>query len=102
MIIVLYISYALPHCTTEMVREKFDAMFMNCVFRIAEELKDDTKFPGKKFKRFWINVDGYRHDPMLNYVLDSIRNEGTAKVYYERTQGVDRYWKVKTVPVWPF
>ena len=85
-----------------MIREKFDEMFMNCVFRIAEEVMDDTKTPGKKFKRFWIHVDSYRHDPMMTYILETIEKEGAAKVYYEKTQGVDRYWKVKKVESAPF
>ena len=100
---IFYISYALPHCTTEMVRAKFDSMFVDeCVCKIAEEVKDDTKNIGKKFKRFWILVDCYKHDPMMNYMLESIERDGSAKVYYEKTHGVDRYWKVKRVTEWPF
>ena len=96
--IILYINYALPHCTTEMIRAKFDTMFVNeGVTQITEEIKNDTKIPGKKFKRFWVCIDCYVHDPTMTYILESIEKEGFAKVYYEKTQGVDRYWKVKRV-----
>ena len=96
--IILYINYALPHCTTDMIRAKFDSMFaMPGVTHIAEQLKNDTKIPGKQFKRFWIYVDCYVHDPTMSYLLESIEKEGFAKVFYEKTQGLDRYWKVKRV-----
>ena len=99
MYIVLYISYALPHCTTEMVSTKFDSMFVDpCVTYVGEELLDDTRNVGKKFKRFWICVECRRHDPMMKWIMETIEKEGTAKVYYEKTKGVDRFWKVKIVP----
>ena len=81
-----------------MIRAKFDSMFvMPGVTHIAEQVMDDTKIPGKKFKRFWIYVDCYVHDPMMTYLLESIEKDCFAKVYYEKTQGMDRYWKVKRV-----
>ena len=100
--IILYISYALPHCTTEMIRTKFDDLFMNCVLTIAEEVKEDTKNVGKKFKRFWVNIDNNRYDHNMRFILETIVKEGSAKVYYEKTHGVDRFWKVKQVSEWPF
>ena len=101
-VVILYINYALPHCTTSMVQEKFDSMFMNSVFKIVEQQMDDAYKPGKRFKRFWIHVDSYRHDQMMNYLLETIEKEAFAKVYYEKTHGVDRYWKVQKVNECPF
>ena len=97
MVVTLYISYALPHCTTEMVRAKFDDMFQNIVIEITEEIKDDNSRAGKKFKRFWIKCDEtlHRFTPTLDYVCETIFKTGYAQVYYEKTKGVDRYWKVK-------
>jgi hypothetical protein len=86
-----------------MIRAKFESMLMDGVFKIAEQVMDDTKNVGKKFKRFWIFVRSYhRHDPMLLFLLETIEKEGAAKVYYEKTHGVDRYWKVKLVWDVPF
>ena len=100
MFLVFYISYALPHCTTEMVRAKFDSMFIDPIVTIVgEELLDDTRNVGKKFKRFWICVESCRpHDPTMKWIMETIEKEGTANVYYEKKKGVDRFWKVKTVP----
>jgi hypothetical protein len=39
---------------------------------------------------------------MMNYLLETIEKETFAKVYYEKTHGVDRYWKVKKVNECPF
>jgi hypothetical protein len=95
--ICFYISYALPHCTTEMVRAKFDDMFRNIVMEITEEVKDDNTRTGKKFKRFWIKCDEtlHRFNPMVDHLQETIEKLGYAHVYYEKTKGVDRYWKVK-------
>jgi len=100
MVVVFYISYALPHCTTEMVRAKFDTMFQNIVVTITEEIKDDNERAGKKFKRFWIKCDETlnRFTPSLDYVLEMIQKLGYAQIYYEKSNGVDRYWKVKLAP----
>ena len=99
MFFVFYISYALPHCTTETVRAKFDSMFIDPIVTIVgEELLDDTRNVGKKFKRFWICVETCRPDPTVKWLMETIEKEGAAKVYYEKTKGVDRYWKVKTTP----
>ena len=97
MVVSFYISYALPHCTTEMVRATFDEMFHNIVVEITEETKDDNMHAGKKFKRFWIKCDErlHRFAPTLDCVCETIQQRGYAQVYYEKTKGVDRYWKVK-------
>jgi hypothetical protein len=99
--VIFYISYALPHCTTEMVRAKFDDMFQNIVVLITEEVKNDNMREGKKFKRFWINCDEslQRFTPALDHVLEIIKTTGYAKLYYEKSNGVDRYWKVKLPPL---
>ena len=95
--ISFYISYALPHCTTEMVFKTFDTMYHNTVVEVTEEVKDDTVRTGKKFKRFWVKCDErlQRFTPMLDHVQETIHTLGYAHVYYEKTKGVDRYWKVK-------
>ena len=65
------------------------------VTHIVEDTLDDKKNPGKKFKKIWIYIECYRHDPMMTYFFDTVEKEGTVKVYYEKTQGIERYWKVK-------
>jgi len=99
MMVILYIGYALPHCTTESVRAKFDSMFSDCVSTITEKVYDDPKNSGKKFKRFWVTIDAYRHDPTMNYVLDVIGKDGVVRVYYETTKGIPRFWKVKATVI---
>ena len=104
MVVSFYISYALPHCTTEMVRDKFNEIFQNSVVDITVEIKDDNTRAGKKFKRFWIKCDESLnrvtspHPSLmltLDYMREMIEKTGYAQVYYEKSNGVDRYWKVK-------
>ena len=102
MLVVLYIGYALPHCTTAIVRDKFDSMFSNCVSSVIEKTLDDHV--GRKYKRFWVTVDSCKHDPTMTYVLDAVDKNGFVKVYYETTldhtqKPVPRYWKVKATLV---
>ena len=99
MLVVLYIGYAFPHCTTDMVRAKFDSMFSNCVSSVVERHCESRT--GQRYKRFWITVESQQHDPTMIYVLDAADKTGFAKVYYETTPDrhtknpVPRYWKVK-------
>jgi hypothetical protein len=67
------------------------------VMQIVEQTLPDRNCPGKKFKRFFIHIDCYVHDPMIKYLFETVEKEGSAKVYYEKTKGVDRYWKVKII-----
>jgi len=32
---------------------------------------------------------------MMTYFFETVEKEGSAKVFYEKTQGIERYWKVK-------
>ena len=100
----LFISYALPHCTTEMVKEVFDTVFDNSVVKIAETSKTDRD-TGKPFKMFWITLDCGRSCRTLDVFLAEIKKHEKASIIYETTKGKDRYWnvrinkdKVKTVP----
>jgi len=97
MVVSFYISYALPHCTAELVAKTFDDMFHNTVVEVTEEVKNDNVRVGKKFKRFWVKCDErmQRFTPMLDDVQETIQRLGYAQIYYEKTKGVDRYWKVK-------
>jgi len=102
----LFISYALPHCTTEMVKEVFDTVFQNCVVKIAEISKTDRN-TGKPFKMFWVTLDCGRSNWTLGKFIAEIEKHGNASLIYETTKGQDRWWnvrinkekeKVKTVP----
>jgi hypothetical protein len=100
----LFISYALPHCTTEMVKEVFDTVFQNCVVKIVETTKTDRN-TGKPFKMFWVTLDCGRSNWTLGKFIAEIEKHGNASLIYETTKGQDRWWnvrinkeKVKTVP----
>ena len=90
----LFISYALPHCTTEMVREVFDTVFQNGVLKVAETTKTDSK-TGKPFKLFWITLDCGRSCHTLDKFLAEIEKHGNASIIYETSRGQDRWWNVR-------
>ena len=91
MSITLFISYALPHCTTEMVKDVFDELYENTVMKVAEKEMKDRK-TGKPFKLFWITLDESR--PEVFYQLRQAERHGAARITYESTNGKDRWWNV--------
>ena len=95
----LFISYALPHCTTEMVKDIFDELFDNQVTKIAENTRKD-RTTGRDFKLFWITLDSSKPGRLGNFIRDM--GEDGKRIAYDETHGKVRYWivrlnKVKTV-----
>ena len=92
MSITLFISYALPHCTVEMVKDVFDELCEKTVLKVAEKEMKDRK-TGKPFKLFWITLDESR--PELFYqIRQAEHRHGAARITYESTNGKDRWWNV--------
>ena len=88
----LFIGYALPHCTTEMVKDVFDQLFDNQVTKIAENTRED-RVTGKQFKMFWITLEA-RQGRLAMFVKD-LEIHGATRITYESSKGKDRYWKVQ-------
>lgn len=89
----LFISYALNHVTTEMVRDVFDTIFDNEVTQI-EELERKDRDTGKSFKLFWITLNPSRHARVWKFV-DEIEKFGSARIIYETHKGKDYYWQIR-------
>ena len=89
----LFISYALPHCTTAMVKDVFDTVFDNEVTQI-EELERKDRDTGKPFKLFWITLNPARHSRVWRFV-DEIEQFKSARIIYETKRGTDYYWQVR-------
>ena len=89
----LFISYALKHVTTAMVKDVFDTVFDNEVTQI-EELERKDRDTGKPFKLFWITLNPDRHSPVWRFV-DEIEKFGRASIIYESHKGKDFYWNVR-------
>ncbi len=93
-----FISYALPDCHTEQVREVFDNLLQDQVVEIVERTLDDKyKYKPGTFKQFFVTIDAcMRFCPGLTLLEDAIETQGFARVVYRKTnKGVDRYWKVR-------
>jgi len=88
----LFIAYALPHCTTEMVKDVFDTVFNNEVTQVEELTKTDRD-TGKPFKLFWITLEPARHSPVWHFVSE-IEKWGKSRIIYDST-GRDFYWQVR-------
>jgi hypothetical protein len=89
----LFISYALNHVTTAIVKDVFDSVFNNEVTEIVELAKKDRD-TGKPFKLFWITLEPQRHSPVWRFV-DEIEKFGKASIIYETHRGKDFYWQVR-------
>ena len=89
----LFISYALGHVTTAMVKETFDMVFDNEVTQIEELTKQDRE-SGKPFKLFWITLEPARHSRVWRFV-DEIEQFGSARITYESKRGKAFYWQVR-------
>jgi len=89
----LFISYALPHCTTAMVKDVFDTVFDNEVEQI-EELEKKDRDTGKPFKLFWITLNPARHSRVWRFV-DEIEQFKVARITYESKRGNDYFWQVR-------
>jgi len=89
----LFISYALGHVTTAMVKDTFDMVFDNEVTQIEELTKQDRE-SGKPFKLFWITLEPARHSRVWRFV-DEIEQFGSARINYESKRGKDFYWQVR-------
>jgi hypothetical protein len=89
----LFISYALPHCTTEMVKDVFDTVFNNEVTQIEELTKTDRD-TGKPFKLFWITLEPARHSPVWHFVGE-IEKWGKLRIIYESSKHRDFYLQVR-------
>jgi hypothetical protein len=89
----LFISYALPHCTTAMVKDVFDTVFDNEVTQIEELTKQDRD-TGKPFKLFWITLNPARHSRVWRFV-EEIEQFNSARIIYESKRGNDYYWQVR-------
>jgi len=89
----LFISYALPHCTTAMVKDVFDTVFDNEVEQI-EELEKKDRDTGKPFKLFWITLEPARHSRVWRFV-DEIEQFKFARIIYESKRGTDYFWQVR-------
>ena len=89
----LFISYALPHCTTAMVKDVFDTVFDNEVEQI-EELEKKDRDTGKPFKLFWITLNPARHSRVWRFV-DEIEQFKFARIIYESKRGNDYFWQVR-------
>lgn len=93
MSVKLFISYALNHVTTEMVKNVFDTIFDNEVTQIMELSKLDRD-TGKPFKLFWITLDPARHSRVWRFV-EQIKIHGRERIIYETKKGKDYYWQVR-------
>ena len=91
--IKLFISYALPRCTTEMVKDVFDTVFNNEVTKVEELTKFD-RHTGKPFKLFWITLESARHSPVWHFVSE-IEKWGMSRITYESSKHKDFYWQVR-------
>jgi len=89
----LFISYALGHVTTAMVKDVFDLVFNNEVTQI-EELERKDRDTGKSFKLFWITLQPARHSPVWRFV-DEIEKFKFARLTYETHKGKDYFWQVR-------
>jgi hypothetical protein len=89
----LFISYALPHCTTAMVKDVFDTVFDNEVTQI-EELEKKDRDTGKPFKLFWITLEPARHSRVWRFV-EEIEQFKSARIIYESKRGNDYFWQVR-------
>jgi hypothetical protein len=89
----LFISYALNHVTTAIVKDVFDSIFNNEVTQIEELVKKDRD-TGKTFKLFWITLEPARHSPVWRFV-DEIEKFDKASIIYESHKGKDFYWQVR-------
>ena len=89
----LFISYALPHCNTAMVKDVFDIVFDNEVTQI-EELEKKDRDTGKPFKLFWITLEPARHSRVWRFV-EEIEKFKSARIIYESKRGNDYYWQVR-------
>jgi hypothetical protein len=89
----LFISYALGHVTTAMVKDVFDLVFDNEVEQI-EELERKDRDTGKTFKLFWITLQPARHSRVWRFV-DEIEQFKFARLTYETHKGKDYYWQVR-------
>ena len=89
----LFISYALNHVTTAIVKDVFDSVFNNEVTEIVELVKKDRN-TGKSFKLFWITLEPERHSPVWRFV-DEIEKFDKASIIYETHRGKDFYWQVR-------
>jgi hypothetical protein len=89
----LFISYALGHCTTAMVKDVFDTVFDNEVTQI-EELARKDRDTGKTFKLFWVTLNPARHSRVWRFV-DEIEKFGSARINYETVKGRECFWQVR-------
>ena len=89
----LFISYALNHVTTQMVKDVFDTVFDNEVTQI-EELSKQDRDTGKSFKLFWITLNPAQHSRVWKFV-EEIEQFGSARIIYETHKGKDYYWQVR-------
>jgi hypothetical protein len=89
----LFISYALGHVNTPMVKDVFDTVFDNEVEQI-EELERKDRVTGKSFKLFWITLNPARHSRVWRFV-DEIEKFGSARIIYETHKGKDYFWQVR-------
>jgi hypothetical protein len=89
----LFISYALGHCTTAMVKDVFDTVFDNEVTQI-EELARKDRDTGKTFKLFWVTLEPARHSRVWRFV-DEIEKFGSARITYETVKGREYFWQVR-------
>jgi hypothetical protein len=89
----LFISYALGHVTTAMVKDVFDTVFDNEVTQI-EELERKDRVSGKPFKLFWVTLEPARHSRVWRFV-DEIEKFDKASIIYETRKGKDYYWQVR-------
>jgi len=89
----LFISYALGHCTTAMVKDVFDTVFDNEVEQI-EELARKDRDTGKTFKLFWVTLNPARHSRVWRFV-DEIEKFGSARINYETIKGREYFWQVR-------
>ena len=100
-----YIPYALPHVSASAVHDTFQSIFDGDVS--VNELTRKDRVSGKDFKLFWIHISG--GNKHLVFFTNEILSNGKARITYERTKGIDRYWQVrinlkKTIeqPIEPF
>jgi len=89
----LFISYALGHCTTAMVKDVFDTVFDNEVTQI-EELARKDRDTGKTFKLFWVTLEPARHSRVWHFVHE-IEKFKFARLTYETVKGMEYFWQVR-------
>ena len=89
----LFISYALGHVNTSMVKDVFDTLFDNEVEQI-EEVERKDRDTGKSFKLFWITLNPARHSRVWRFV-EEIEKFGSARIIYETHKGKGYFWQVR-------